>query len=172
MGGFIDLTGQRFGRLTVIDRAPDKYGPKGYPETYWNCICDCGNTYQARSKGLRNGKCRSCGCERKEKNRTALLGQRFGHLTVIAFDHCEEDKDYRMYWLCKCDCGNEKVIDGHALRKGDTTTCGKCWTIWNGPAESDERLYKVYKAMKSRCLCPTCDSYRHYGGRGISICDE
>lgn len=50
MPGFIDLTGKRFGRLTVIDRAPDKIGPKGYRETYWNCICDCGNNYIVQAK--------------------------------------------------------------------------------------------------------------------------
>lgn len=172
MPGFIDLTGKRFGQLTVIDRAPDKVGPKGYHETYWNCICDCGNNYIAHGKGLRTGKTTSCGCKRKDKTRTALLGKRFGHLTVISFDHCEEDKNYQMYWLCKCDCGNEKVVDGHTLRKGQATTCGKCRGMWNGPRVTDERLYNVYRAMKERCFSSASQSYKHYGERGITICKE
>ena len=52
MPDFIDLTGQKFGRLIVIGRATDKIGPKGYHETYWNCKCDCGNVCTRSSRGL------------------------------------------------------------------------------------------------------------------------
>lgn len=172
MPNLIDLTGQRFGRYTVISRAPDKIGPKGYAETMWNCVCECGNIRQCEGRNLRRGTSTSCGCSRTDRTRADLLGKRFGHLVVIAFDHCDKEKDYRLYQKCQCDCGNVKIIDGHSLRKGQTMTCGKCHSMWNENCYSRERLYKVYESMKARCLCETSQSYKHYGGRGIKICDE
>lgn len=56
----IDLTGQRFGRLVVIDRA-DRVG-----KTYWRCVCDCGGTSESEGYELRQGHSRSCGCLRGE----------------------------------------------------------------------------------------------------------
>ena len=70
----IDLAGQRFGRLTVIGRAPNKvirtYLPGGDSYlnwvTMWHCKCDCGNEKDIESQSLRLGRTRSCGCYRKE----------------------------------------------------------------------------------------------------------
>lgn len=173
MPDFIDLTGQKFGRLTVIGRATDKIGPKGYHETYWNCKCDCGNVCTRSSRGLRNGKSLSCGCIRSEKTQTRLLGKRFGHLTVTAFDHQTSGTAHAVYWKCHCDCGNDTVVDGHSLTNGHTTTCGKCKAWLN---ERDlywkDRLYTVYASMVARCTNPKHRSYKNYGGRGISICDR
>ncbi len=72
MGKFIDLTGQRFGRLTITGQAPPKYG-----RVAWRCICECGNTVVCTSNDLRRGSVSSCGCLRKEvaaaKSHTAGL---------------------------------------------------------------------------------------------------
>ena len=54
MGKFIDLTGMRFGRLTVIRRS-DKRG-------YWHCVCDCGNVTHSVGPSLKDGGTKSCGC--------------------------------------------------------------------------------------------------------------
>lgn len=53
--------------------------------------------------------------------RIDLTGQRFGRLTVIRYDHSEHDG---AHWLCKCDCGKEKVAAGYSLRSGNTKSCG------------------------------------------------
>ena len=58
---YIDLTGQKFGRLLVIEYAYTKD-----KRAYWKCKCDCGNEVIASSKLLRNGSTQSCGCLRKE----------------------------------------------------------------------------------------------------------
>ena len=58
---FVDLTGQRFGRLVVVSRAKNKGGL-----TRWNCTCDCGNTSVAYGNNLRRGLTQSCGCYRRE----------------------------------------------------------------------------------------------------------
>lgn len=61
MGKFIDLTGKRFGRLTVIKRGENKFDSRSKPITCWICKCDCGKTIVARSQNLRNGNSTSCG---------------------------------------------------------------------------------------------------------------
>ena len=68
MGGsnYIDLTGQRFGRLTVLGRADDHITAKGYKHVMWHCVCDCGNKKVVRGKSLRGGVTTSCGCFRSE----------------------------------------------------------------------------------------------------------
>lgn len=58
----IDLTGQRFGRLTVIERAGTQCG-----HVLWCCVCDCGNHVLSPSGDLRTGKIKSCGCEKKKR---------------------------------------------------------------------------------------------------------
>lgn len=58
-----DLTGQRFGMLTVIERAPTKFSAKGNMSTCWKCICDCGRETIVHANALTtNGHTRSCGC--------------------------------------------------------------------------------------------------------------
>ena len=64
MGKFIDLTGMKFGRLTVIERAENKN-----KKICWLCECDCGNEKIIRGADLKNGKTTSCGCFSKEKTK-------------------------------------------------------------------------------------------------------
>lgn len=63
MSRLIDLTGQRFGRLTVIERSNIK---KDRTAAVWKCICDCGNETIVSRDNLRRGKTKSCGCLHKE----------------------------------------------------------------------------------------------------------
>ena len=67
MGKLIDLTGQRFGRLTVIQRteAPGPYYT--YGGAWWLCRCDCGNTSTVTRDALQRGTTASCGCYRRER---------------------------------------------------------------------------------------------------------
>lgn len=62
MGKFSDLTGQKFGRLTVLERCPsDDHGAK------WLCQCDCGNMTTVRAYALKSGHAVSCGCYRLDR---------------------------------------------------------------------------------------------------------
>ena len=63
MGRFVDLTGQRFGRLTALDRA----GTSGGGSATWRCLCDCGKETVVIGSSLRSGFTRSCGCLSAEK---------------------------------------------------------------------------------------------------------
>lgn len=65
--GVNDLTGQRFGMLTVIGRAPDHVSANGKRRTYWLCACDCGTEKAVRGTHLTSGAIVSCGCFGKKK---------------------------------------------------------------------------------------------------------
>lgn len=64
MGNFVDITGQKFGRLTVSGFA----GKSNDRQYMWLCDCDCGNTVIVRGYSLRSGNTQSCGCLQKETN--------------------------------------------------------------------------------------------------------
>ncbi|MBQ6906195.1 MAG: hypothetical protein IJN75_04165 [Clostridia bacterium] len=81
MGKLIDLTGQRFGRLIVVNLA----GRDNFRQAVWNCVCDCGNTTQVRSNNLRNGSTTSCGCfhRKRAKETHEIHGFRYTRLFSI-----------------------------------------------------------------------------------------
>ncbi len=113
-----DLTGERFGKLTVIGPA-EKKGSK----TYWRCQCDCGKEVVVEHYHLTEGRTRSCGCIRPGRKAEDLTGKRFGRLTVIRPVSSEESGAKRS-WECKCDCGNICVCSGDYLKRGSTRSCG------------------------------------------------
>ena len=105
-----------------------------------------------------------------------ITGRTYGRLTVIKrVENLPGVLSPR--WLCKCECGNEKVVRGDYLRSGVTTSCG-CYRKERVQAAVTKhglyksRLYRIWARMKTRCLTPTADGYRDYGARGIAICDE
>jgi hypothetical protein len=72
MGRAIDLTGQRFERLLVLEYA----GKSAFGVTLWRCVCDCGHHKTVLRSGLRNGDSKSCGCLRKEIASARLTGNK------------------------------------------------------------------------------------------------
>lgn len=102
-----------------------------------------------------------------------MIGKRFDRLTVVAETN-KRNKSGSIYYLCKCDCGKEKIIDGTNLRYGVTRSCG-CYNreiISKENPVYNTKLYHVYCGMKRRCYNLNDRSYHNYGGRGITICDE
>lgn len=76
----IDLTGQKFGRLTVLGRGEDYYRPSGGFRPRWECKCDCGNVVQAHAAHLKNhGDSQSCGCLHRERSAVRIKAQRTTH---------------------------------------------------------------------------------------------
>lgn len=65
MSKLIDLTGQRFGRLTVVERVENDRSN----QAHWMCRCDCGNVVVIRGDHLRNGRTKSCGCLNRDNKR-------------------------------------------------------------------------------------------------------
>lgn len=112
-GEKLDLTGDKYGKLTVLGRAPDVGG-----QSAWRCSCDCGNETVVRMCDLRSGHTRSCGCLVRGPD---LTGRRFGRLVVMGR---AEDHGKSTVWLCHCDCGKDVVVRGDNLRSGGTRSCG------------------------------------------------
>lgn len=130
MGKFKDLTGQRFGRLTVIERAEDRISPSGKRVVRWKCKCDCGNDYLTSGDYLKYNPlpcCTECANKKKSQKLTIdLSGHKFGRLTAIKkIDDYYRDGKSKTMWLCRCDCGNENVIVSRCdLQNGKTKSCG------------------------------------------------
>jgi hypothetical protein len=148
LGKFIDLTGQRFGKLTVIERAMDKLSVSGKPYTMWNCDCDCGNKHIASSKSLRDGTTISCGCKKIEQCRGRFIdmtGLSFGKLKVIKLDRM--DNVQGSFWECQCECGNITVVQGSALRRksSPTNSCRNCANKKDDNTIAISILYNQYK---------------------------
>ena len=75
MGRFVDLTGKRFGRWTVIGRAESRMSA-GKPVVFWKCKCDCGTERDVSGNSLRCGLSESCGCLHKEKVKSLCESRR------------------------------------------------------------------------------------------------
>jgi hypothetical protein len=100
MGKFIDLTGQKFGRLTVIELA----GKNKYKANMWNCLCECGNHSLITTSSLRDGNNRSCGCLKREKlieknRKHGMRRTRECEIWYGIIKRCEnkKDKEYKNY---------------------------------------------------------------------------
>lgn len=161
------IVGMRFGRLTVTRFS--HMSSAGNP--YWECECDCGDRIVAAEDRLLRGKVKSCGCQPRGRTRTDLTGRRFGRLVVLGFDHSTVRND--LYWLCRCDCGNEALFRTRELLDGTITSCG----CKNGNPnyfgnKSYDSLYVIWRNMKKRCENINDRAYKNYGGRGIYLCDE
>ena len=132
-----DLTGRRFGRLTVIRQLENKNH-----RTRWLCRCDCGNEKEVASRDLKAGKVKSCGCLRREgsKNKKDISGRRFGRLTAL---HPTDRRDVHgvIYWVCQCDCGNQTEVPASNLVNGTCKSCG-CLRKENQDKIQD-RLHRV-----------------------------
>ena len=103
-------------------------------------------------------------------------GDKFNRLTAVRFDHISNK---RQFWLFKCDCGKEKIINASNARRGLTKSCGCLLeehlskgisNFKNGM--SGTKIYGTWYNMKARCLNKNDPSYKNYGGRGITVCKE
>lgn len=120
MGRFINLTGRRFGHLTVLEQANDNILPSGLHEKMWLCRCDCGRETVVRGAFLRTGHTTSCGCRKTGINFIDLTGKCFSNVTVLRRIGTNSPPQ----WLCRCDCGTEFITRGSSLVNGHTKSCG------------------------------------------------
>lgn len=131
MSKIIDLTGQKFGRLTVLHKDTERITKSG---SYWICQCECGKQKSVKSSSLRRGEIISCGCYRTERIMATkeakglvdnLIGQRFGFLTVIEKD-IQKGAGGAIKWICRCDCGNIVSVQGGNLKRKDESRIVSC----------------------------------------------
>ena len=109
----------------------------------------------------------------------SIANQRFGRLVVIGR---APQSGKRAMWRCRCDCGNETLVQRYRLKSGHTKSCGclnaECTRarFTTHGQRADRRsspTYSSWLAMIQRCTNPKDKAHwKHYGGRGITICDR
>lgn len=110
------------------------------------------------------------------KPKLSLLGQKFGHLTVVG---ARGSDGHHTLWEVRCDCGNASVKIGAELRK-KTRFCSHQCPLFaarlreNRATHSMSRhpAFAVWSSMLARCRNPRHRAYKNYGGRGIRVCPE
>ena len=117
MTRLIDLTGQVFNGIKVQRRS----GIDTTRKTKWECLCHCGNLFEATGLNLKSGNTKSCGCQKYKQQRIDLSGKRFFRLTALKIERVEGDK---VFWRCLCDCGTETIVSYGHLSGGHTKSCG------------------------------------------------
>lgn len=123
MGKFIDITGNKYNRLTVIRIHPQRTKSN---HILWECVCECGIEKLVEGQDLKSGKVKSCGCLNREKaaakNRKDLTNQVFGKL--MAKRPTKKRSGGYVVWECQCECGNLIEVSTNSLTTGNTTSCG------------------------------------------------
>lgn len=113
----------------------------------------------------------------------SLIGKKFGRLTVV--DNAGKSKYGARLWLCRCECGNEVVVQTAQLNNGRKISCG-CLLKENAKKivhlaheanrkykiSSASRLYTCWQNMITRCTNNKDRYFKDYGGRGIKVCNE
>ena len=105
-----------------------------------------------------------------------LAGRRFSQLTAIERAANAIGRKEAM-WLCQCDCGNTTIVRGTHLTSGALRSCG-CWRAEatgirrRTHAMSTTKIYRIWRAMLTRCENHKSPRFMDYGGRGISVCER
>lgn len=109
----------------------------------------------------------------KPKDPNVEIGQTYNKLTVLQFSHRHGAQG--AFYYCQCACGNlTPPLRLASLRNNHTRSCGcafferENFYVKHGLSNSPE--YRIWNAMKNRCLNPKTTHYAAYGGRGITVC--
>jgi hypothetical protein len=160
----MDLTGQVFGRLTVMSRATSNRGG----QRMWVCKCACaaGTICVVACNNLVSGNSTSCGCFRREQLLANapikdITGQRFGRWLVTG--RAGRTAKSQATWTCVCDCGEIRAVAGSDLRNGSSTSCGKHQVKLNLKNLQGQRFGKLVVVSREgntrtgactwRCMC-------------------
>lgn len=175
MNAPMDLAGQRFGKLVAIEKSTNETkGKRGNLITAWICKCDCGTSKDVKSKCLRSGETRSCGCITKPN----LAGKQFGRLTVIGLTKDSQENACGVRnWDCLCECGNTTTAPTAFLTSAHTRSCGCLRKDSIAAALTTHNMthdpsYAVWAGMIARCTKRKNPAWKYYGGRGIKVCDR
>lgn len=108
-----------------------------------------------------------------------LTGETFNSLSVIK--RADNTKDGQAQWLCRCTCGNTRIVRGNALRTGRTTDCGhigkerllaRNYKHGHAKRKGFSPTYESWRGMLERCNNTSNKYYHNYGGAGIKVCED
>ena len=111
----------------------------------------------------------------KGENIKDISGRRYGKLVAVKVDRVENG---RTYWLCQCDCGNQKSIRSDCLPRIQSCGCVKKEQdvhnlhITNHHGMANHPAFNTWSNIIARCCKPNDPAYKDYGGRGIKVCPE
>lgn len=169
----------KFGRLTVLSESEK--------QRKLITVCECGTFKEIDAGGLISGKTRSCGCLARETSaeRTSklfkgtyedLTGNVYGRLEVLSYTGASCTSRVSM-WSCQCECGIIKDYSRTLLVSGKTQSCGCLQKelvaermTKHGLAYNP--LYRTWYGMIERCHEQSSPNFKHYGARGIIVCDR
>jgi hypothetical protein len=106
-----------------------------------------------------------------------LSNKVFGRLTVISRSFDKESSNGCAFWICKCECGNERIVRTQNLNSGKAKSCG-CLHNENfvkmntKHGLADHPIYRAWQNMVHRCNNTNHANYHCYGARGITVCNE
>lgn len=167
------MRGLRFGKLTVAAfDGSVKHGSSTVAA--WLCKCECGKKQRVLGLYLRNGRTTSCLNCSNQKKAHELTGQRFGRWEVIQRG---PNAGTKARWLCRCDCGEVRLVNSSRLARGGSRSCG-CDALRgrhhpsfvHGRSRTTE--YIIWGGIVQRCENPSNPHYPSYGARGITICKK
>ena len=105
-----------------------------------------------------------------------LIGRKFERLTVV--EKCDHKQGKEIVWKCLCDCGEYTHAIGGNLKKGNVKSCGCLLKEYpklhytKQLKHDNERAYRIWTGIKTRCNNRNRPRYNDYGGRGITICEK
>jgi hypothetical protein len=108
-----------------------------------------------------------------------ITGRRYGRLVVVGLYATATPTCRQRKWLCRCDCGTNAIVSISSLINGHVQSCGclyretRPWKHGHSHSRVDRwgtRTYHSWASMITRCMRPTHESFRWYGGRGIKVC--
>lgn len=171
----IDISGERYGKITVVEKLKEK-GKHG--ESMYLCKCDCGNVKKYKLGDIRSGgsHIRSCGCEQYKREAKDITGEKRAKLEAkVNTGRKSSNGDY--VWVFLCDCGNFVSSTIGRFRYGKIQSCGcimkEAWkNRKNYHGLSDSVEHKAWLHMRERCYSKNDINYPNYGERGIEVCER
>ena len=180
MGNVLNLTGQRYGRLTVLHRVENRITPSGKSISCWKCICDCGNETCAATQDLRSGDAKSCGCLKRELTQERMVkhGDSNTHLHNVWRAMLRRCSDKRQDDYCYYGGKGVSVCDEWR----DDYIAFKEWSLQNGYSEEltidridVDRDYSPdncrWVSMKVQCNNRTSNRKYVVDGRELTIAE-
>ncbi len=179
---FKDITGKRFGKLTVLAIGELRRFRCGQQKQYWRCVCECGSVKEVSRQHLKlRGGTRSCGKCARFIDRA---GRRYGRLVVVQhMGRRPSGTHFKTWWCCRCDCGRELDVTASSLVSGNTRSCGCLNDEMRATAHITHGMsggirgarspeYSAWAMMIARCTNPKNGQWHNYGARGIKVAEE
>lgn len=170
----LDLVNKRFGKLVVTSFANMKDN-----RSYWNTLCDCGNSRIFMGKRLTSKAFTSCGkcVPRNQSKFKDLTGKKFNKLFIM--HSIPEVGRSPEFYSCLCDCGKTVILPGHRVSSGGAKSCGcirsnklldltgkifeNLTIISRAPNENNEVTFKCL------CICGVIKNFKSSSIRNGSI---